>query len=382
MIEAVLFDMDGVLADTEPVAKTLGVKYYRSIGREIDAAAFDKFMGSGDYAFFTGPAKENGWPFDYSKVAQFFKANYGKAIEGLDIAEPGAVRVLKQIRAAGVKCAVVSSAERWKVELNIKALALSDEDFDAVVSGECVKRNKPFPDIYLNAAIRLGVEFENCLVVEDSKNGIIAGKKAGMRVLALLTSENAEVVASAGADCIVSSLAALPEITKPSDLEDFIKGDEKDDRVVYGANYIRPLKRKGRDEDTLSRMIRLAGWARENAYAPFSHFKVGAAILSAATGKIYTGCNVENSSYGATNCAERTAIFKAISEEGAIGIDILVVVSDDDPPSPPCAICRQVLSEFCKSDTKVYLVDIKGNVKEFVFSDLLPHPFIMPELRH
>ena len=128
-------------------------------------------------------------------------------------------------------------------------------------------------------------------------------------------------------------------------------------------------------------MIEAAKRTREHAYTPYSNFKVGACVRSAATGRIYTGCNVENSSFGATVCAERNAILHAIAEEGTIGIDALVVVSDDDPPAPPCAMCLQVLAEFTAPDAPVILSSLKGGVHTYVFSELLPKPFIFPSQR-
>ena len=92
---------------------------------------------------------------------------------------------------------------------------------------------------------------------------------------------------------------------------------------------------------------------RKNAYAPYSKFKVGAAVLM-ENGKIYTGCNIENASYGATNCAERTAIFKAISE-GNRKICAIAIVGADDEYTYPCGICRQVIAEFADENTEIIL---------------------------
>ena len=116
---------------------------------------------------------------------------------------------------------------------------------------------------------------------------------------------------------------------------------------------------------------------RLNSFSPYSGFRVGAALLSAKSGKIFKGTNVENSSFGGTICAERSAVVKAISEEGKIEIASLIVVSNANPPAPPCAICLQVLSQFCKSDTPIMLSDLEGNVERYTFGDLLPHPFIL-----
>ena len=128
-------------------------------------------------------------------------------------------------------------------------------------------------------------------------------------------------------------------------------------------------------------MLKLALRARENAYTPYSKFKVGACVKSAATGRLYAGCNVENSSFGATICAERNAITTAIAAEGIIGIETLVVVSDDEPPAPPCALCLQVLAEFTSPDSLVILSSLEGKMCRYKFSELLPNPFIFPSER-
>jgi cytidine deaminase len=112
--------------------------------------------------------------------------------------------------------------------------------------------------------------------------------------------------------------------------------------------------------------------ARENAVAPFSKFRVGAAVR-AKSGKIYSGCNVENASYGLTICAERVAIFKALSE-GERGFDAVAVVTDTDKLTPPCGACRQIIWEFC-GDAEVILGNLKGKTEVHRMSSLLPHPF-------
>lgn len=155
---------------------------------------------------------------------------------------------------------------------------------------------------------------------------------------------------------------------------------DDDRRRVFGANLIEP-RTSNMPEIEEEAMVKMAAKARENAYTPYSGFKVGAAVRSWRTGKVYAGCNVENSSYGATICAERNAVLHAVAAEGELGIDKLVVVSDDDPPAPPCAMCLQVLAEFCSPDTEVTLAAIGGRVERMKFSDLLPRPFIMPGRR-
>ena len=111
--------------------------------------------------------------------------------------------------------------------------------------------------------------------------------------------------------------------------------------------------------------------ARENAYSPYSHFAVGAALLC-EDGTLYEGCNIENASYGLTNCAERTAIFKAVSE-GHIKFKALAVVADTEGPCAPCGACRQVMAEF-----KIPLIimgNLMGNIKIVTMEEVLPFSF-------
>jgi cytidine deaminase len=119
-------------------------------------------------------------------------------------------------------------------------------------------------------------------------------------------------------------------------------------------------------------IIEAAAAARENAHAPFSHFKVGAALLTTSD-EIVTGCNVENASYGLTMCAERVAIFKAVSENKKEFAKICVV-ADTDALTPPCGACRQIIWEFC-GDIEVLMTNLHGESETFQMSELLPKAF-------
>jgi cytidine deaminase len=119
-------------------------------------------------------------------------------------------------------------------------------------------------------------------------------------------------------------------------------------------------------------ILAVATAARENAHAKFSNFKVGAG-LRAASGKIYGGCNVENATYGLTVCAERVAIFKAISE-GERKFDAIAVVTDTDTLTPPCGACRQIIWEFC-GDVPVVMSNLQGKTEVVRMAELFPKPF-------
>lgn len=127
----------------------------------------------------------------------------------------------------------------------------------------------------------------------------------------------------------------------------------------------------GRDR-VEEKLIAAALAVREYAHAPYSNFRVGAAVHS-KSGKIFAGCNVENATFGLTLCAERVAIFKAMSE-GERGFDAVAVVADTDTLTPPCGACRQILWEFC-GDAEIILANLSGKIERYRMSQLLPMPF-------
>ena len=120
------------------------------------------------------------------------------------------------------------------------------------------------------------------------------------------------------------------------------------------------------------KLIEEAKKAKDFAYAPYSKFNVGAAVLTKG-GKVFSGCNIENATYGATNCAERTAIFNAVSS-GEREFEKIAIVSSAEDLTFPCGICRQVMSEFMPEGT-IVLENSKGEVLEYKVNELLPHSF-------
>ena len=119
-------------------------------------------------------------------------------------------------------------------------------------------------------------------------------------------------------------------------------------------------------------LIAAARAGREHAHARFSQFKVGAAVR-ATSGRVFSGCNIENASYGLTLCAERVAIFKALSE-GERGFEAVAVVTDTEKLTPPCGACRQIIWEFC-GDAEVVLANLAGRIEIYRMATLLPKPF-------
>lgn len=121
----------------------------------------------------------------------------------------------------------------------------------------------------------------------------------------------------------------------------------------------------------------LAVKAMKNAYTPYSGYRVGAALLT-KSGKVYTGCNIENASYSPTICAERTAIFKAVSDGEHEFLKIAVTGGKNGKITgefPPCGVCRQVMAEFCEPDFKILVVNGENSFTEYTFSDILPFSF-------
>ncbi|WP_332690925.1 cytidine deaminase [Halalkalibacter lacteus] len=125
-------------------------------------------------------------------------------------------------------------------------------------------------------------------------------------------------------------------------------------------------------------LIAEAKRAREQAYAPYSNFQVGAALLM-EDGSVFLGANIENASFGLTNCAERTALFKAYSD-GNRNVKMVAVVADTVRPVPPCGACRQVMVELCNQDTNVVLSNLKGDILEMTVAELLPGAFTAEDM--
>ena len=390
MIQGILFDMDGVLIDSEPIILHAAISYFASLGVSVKKEDFTPFIGAGDRKFLCGVAEKYGLAIDFEEAKkELFSIyeDYAMEVGPLD----GVHRFMANAKKAGLKIAVATSGAPSKVAINLKSIGLDESDFDLVVTGAMIKRNKPAPDIYQLASLAMGLPTEECLVMEDAINGIHAGKKAGCLVCALSTTFVVTALFEAGADLVVTSLDSFEDFSSVEmfneQLSSLISAD--DGKILYGANRILPasgiMQTKGQ---LLDLAIKEAYDKRKNAYTPYSNYKVGAAVLSAATSRVYSGCNVENSSYGATICAERNAVLNAIATEGSLGVELLVVVSEDSPPAPPCAQCLQVLAEFSNPKTEIHLLDTHAALEKgqgthlvYTFGDLLPYPFIFPSMR-
>jgi len=191
MIQAVLFDMDGVLVDTERQICQAAIQMFNELGVTVQPADFLPFVGAGENRYLGGVAEKYGVRLDMDAAKFRTYTIYGEIVHGRLEPIAGVRAFITRCREKGLKTAVATSADRMKMEINLREIGLPADTFDATVNGLEVEHKKPSPDIYLTAAQKIGVEPAHCLVVEDAINGVEAAKAAGMYCLALTTSFNA-----------------------------------------------------------------------------------------------------------------------------------------------------------------------------------------------
>ncbi len=208
-IEAVLFDMDGVLVDSEAYICQAGMAMFAEKGYPVSAEDFLPFTGMGENRYLGGVAEKNKIHFDLEKDKARTYEIYAELVRGKLSPLDGVHDFIGKCRKRGLKMAVASSADPVKVNINLKEIGLEREQFQAVVTGLDIEHKKPAPDIFLKAAVLLGADPESCLVVEDAISGVAAGKAAGARVLALTTAFSPGELS--GADWISETLATAPD---------------------------------------------------------------------------------------------------------------------------------------------------------------------------
>jgi HAD superfamily hydrolase (TIGR01509 family) len=209
MIKGVIFDMDGVLVDSEPFICQAAIRMFAELGHTVQPEDFLPFVGAGEDRYIGGVAEKYGIEFDLSSTKDRTYAIYGEIVKGRLKPLDGVHRFIDKARAKGLKLAIASSADSVKVNINLREIGLNPSTFDAVVCGADVEKKKPNPDIFLLAAERIHLSPGECLVVEDAVNGVKAAKAAGARCLALTTSFSREELA--GADWFAPNLAEAPE---------------------------------------------------------------------------------------------------------------------------------------------------------------------------
>ncbi len=207
-IEAVIFDMDGVLVDSEGALADIAALSLRDDGVPASPQDFEPFIGMGEDAYIGGVVRLHGMEY-----RPFMKAHiYARYIELAPdrVREfPGAADLVRDLVRSGFRVAVGSSADRPKVLANLSALGLEESDLHALVTGSDIHRKKPEPDIYLEAARRIRADPARCLVVEDAESGVRAAVAAGMTCLGVATSRPADALVAAGATSVLPDLSAL-----------------------------------------------------------------------------------------------------------------------------------------------------------------------------
>jgi HAD superfamily hydrolase (TIGR01509 family) len=209
MIKGILFDMDGVLVDSESYISEAAVLMFRELGINVTHDDFKPFTGMGENRYIGGVAEKYGKKVDIEKVKARTYEIYSEIVRNNLFPLPGSHEFVSKCRNKGFKLALATSADRIKMEVNLREISLPASSFNSVVTGMDVTRKKPFPDIYIKAAENLGLRPQECLVVEDAVSGIEAGKAAGCRCLGLTTSFTADALKDA--DWICDTLLNAPE---------------------------------------------------------------------------------------------------------------------------------------------------------------------------
>ena len=206
-IRAVIFDMDGVLTDSEPLICAAAVAMFKEKGLAVQPEDFRPFVGTGENRYLGGVAEKYGFPLDITSDKRRTYEIYLDMVPGHLEAFPGAKSLVCACREACLKTALASSADAVKINANLRKIGLPPEQWDAIVTGEDVERRKPNADIFLFAARKLTLTPAQCVVVEDAVNGVQAAKAAGMRCVAVAQTFPAEQLNEA--DLVRKSVAEL-----------------------------------------------------------------------------------------------------------------------------------------------------------------------------
>ena len=212
-IHAVIFDMDGVLVDSEPLINAAAISMFKEKGLIVQPDDFLPFVGAGEDRYIGGVAEQHNFPLDLNEAKHRTYEIYLTLVPSQLRAFPGTLELVHSCRKAGLLTAVASSSDAIKVRANLDKIGLPMKFWDAVITGEDVTNKKPSPDIFLSAASKLAVHPLECVVVEDAINGIQAARAAGMRCVAVATTfppdrlREAHVVRARIADLVLSDFA-------------------------------------------------------------------------------------------------------------------------------------------------------------------------------
>ena len=211
-VRAILFDMDGVLIDSEALMARAGILALREFGIEAVSEDFLPFVGRGEDKYIGGVAEKHGVRYDTAMKDRAYDY-YGQMVAAEATVPADTLPTLKALHARGIKMAVCSSADRVKVRYNLRAIGADESLFSAIVTGSDVERKKPEPDIYLKGAELLGEKPEDCLVVEDAPSGIQAAHAGGIRAAGIASSFSAqELTRQANPEYLIDRLSQLLEL--------------------------------------------------------------------------------------------------------------------------------------------------------------------------
>jgi beta-phosphoglucomutase len=209
MIKGVLFDMDGVLIDSEAFICKAAIEMFREYGIIAGEDDFKPFVGMGENRYLGGVAEKYHLKINIVEAKARTYQIYESIAAGQLYPLPGALEFIDHCRSKNLKLALATSADRIKMEINLKAMGLSKHTFNSTINGLDIERKKPFPDIYLKASENIGLNPGVCLVAEDAVSGVRAAKTAGCRCLAVTITFDA--MALSEADWICNSLLNVPE---------------------------------------------------------------------------------------------------------------------------------------------------------------------------
>ncbi len=211
-VRAILFDMDGVLIDSEELMAKSGILALREFGVEASASDFLPFVGRGEDKYIGGVAEKHGVRYDTAMKDRAYDY-YGQMVKAEATVPEDTLPTLKALHARGIKMAICSSADRVKVRYNLRAIGADESLFGAIVTGSDVERKKPAPDIYLKGASLLGEQPEDCLVVEDAPSGLQAAHAGGIRAAGIASSFSAqELTQQADPEYLINTLSELLEL--------------------------------------------------------------------------------------------------------------------------------------------------------------------------
>jgi HAD superfamily hydrolase (TIGR01509 family) len=209
MLKGILFDMDGVLVDSEEYICKAGMVMFEEKGLNVSPEDFKPFIGMGENRYLGGVAEKYGLDHDIEEIKARTYEIYDELVKGMLQPLKGVTAFIEKCRAKNLKMAVATSADEPKMLINLRELGFSKDDFDALIDGTKVERKKPDPEIYLKAAIAIGLSPAECLVIEDAVSGVKAARSAGSKCVAVMSSFDEKELQEA--DWVVHDLEQIPD---------------------------------------------------------------------------------------------------------------------------------------------------------------------------